>query len=163
MSLPSHDPFLEATFAGSFISDPDFLLQSKRLLTRDEVSLHITYLIDTFFIDGQAYLCHAACIQRALLSNSGREEFLSLVKKQQLSIFITIIFSMEEVILSGKKFLLDLHLPDLLIFPPQTDLHENQLYQAGHIILQDKVSVAGIGHDGLIPPPGSVGRAGGAV
>ncbi|XP_039202140.1 28S rRNA (cytosine-C(5))-methyltransferase [Crotalus tigris] len=47
---------------------------------------------------------------------------------------------MEEVILSGKKFLLDLHLPDLLIFPPQTDLHENQLYQAGHIILQDKAS-----------------------
>ncbi|KAG8122878.1 hypothetical protein E2320_018278 [Naja naja] len=48
--------------------------------------------------------------------------------------------SMEEVILSRKKFLLDLHLPDLLIFPPQTDLHENQLYQAGHIILQDKAS-----------------------
>ncbi|KAM3853457.1 28S rRNA (cytosine-C(5))-methyltransferase isoform 1-T1 [Vipera latastei] len=47
---------------------------------------------------------------------------------------------MEEVILSGKKFLLDLHLPDLLIFPPQADLHENQLYQAGHIILQDKAS-----------------------
>ncbi|KAL7987103.1 hypothetical protein Chor_006022 [Crotalus horridus] len=112
----------------------------KRLLTRDKVSLHITYLIDTFFIDGQAYLCHAACIQRALLPNSGREEFLSLMKKQQLSIFITIIFSMEEVILSGKKFLLDLHLPDLLIFPPRTDLHENQLYQAGHIILQDKAS-----------------------
>ncbi|ETE73715.1 putative methyltransferase NSUN5, partial [Ophiophagus hannah] len=48
--------------------------------------------------------------------------------------------SMEEAILSRKKFLLDLHLPDLLIFPPQTDLHENQLYQAGHIILQDKAS-----------------------
>ncbi|XP_070788230.1 28S rRNA (cytosine-C(5))-methyltransferase isoform X1 [Pituophis catenifer annectens] len=47
---------------------------------------------------------------------------------------------MEEAILSRKKFLLDLHLPDLLIFPPQTDLHENQLYQAGHIILQDKAS-----------------------
>ncbi|XP_013926435.1 PREDICTED: probable 28S rRNA (cytosine-C(5))-methyltransferase [Thamnophis sirtalis] len=47
---------------------------------------------------------------------------------------------MEEAILSRKKFLLDLHLPDLLIFPPQSDLHENQLYQAGHIILQDKAS-----------------------
>uniref|UniRef100_A0A670YSE3 NOP2/Sun RNA methyltransferase 5 n=1 Tax=Pseudonaja textilis TaxID=8673 RepID=A0A670YSE3_PSETE len=48
--------------------------------------------------------------------------------------------SMEEAILSRKKFLLDFHLPNLLIFPPQTDLHEDQLYQAGHIILQDKAS-----------------------
>lgn len=44
--------------------------------------------------------------------------------------------------MTGKRFLLDPHLPELLVFPPQTDLHENQLYVAGHIILQDKVSVA---------------------
>ncbi|XP_063002591.1 28S rRNA (cytosine-C(5))-methyltransferase [Elgaria multicarinata webbii] len=49
--------------------------------------------------------------------------------------------SMEGVVsLSGKKFLLDSDLPDLLIFPPQTDLHQDQLYTAGHIILQDKAS-----------------------
>ncbi|XP_064379568.1 28S rRNA (cytosine-C(5))-methyltransferase [Dromaius novaehollandiae] len=42
--------------------------------------------------------------------------------------------------LSGKKFLLDLHLPELLVFPPQTDFHNNQLYTSGHIILQDKAS-----------------------
>ncbi|XP_053223139.1 28S rRNA (cytosine-C(5))-methyltransferase [Podarcis raffonei] len=49
--------------------------------------------------------------------------------------------SLEDVSsLSGKKFLLDPHLPELLIFAPQTDLHENQLYAAGHIILQDKAS-----------------------
>ncbi|XP_070591138.1 28S rRNA (cytosine-C(5))-methyltransferase isoform X2 [Erythrolamprus reginae] len=47
---------------------------------------------------------------------------------------------MEEAMLSKKKFLLDLQLPDLLIFPPKTDLHDHQLYQAGHIILQDKAS-----------------------
>ncbi|XP_010074003.1 PREDICTED: probable 28S rRNA (cytosine-C(5))-methyltransferase, partial [Pterocles gutturalis] len=40
--------------------------------------------------------------------------------------------------LSGKKFLLDLHLPELLVFPPQTDFHDNLLYTSGHIILQDK-------------------------
>ncbi|XP_020641827.3 28S rRNA (cytosine-C(5))-methyltransferase [Pogona vitticeps] len=42
--------------------------------------------------------------------------------------------------LAGKKFLLDPQLPDLLILPPQTDLHQDQLYKAGHIILQDKAS-----------------------
>ncbi|NWX74664.1 NSUN5 methyltransferase, partial [Alca torda] len=49
--------------------------------------------------------------------------------------------SMEELrALSGKKFLLDLHLPELLVFPPQTDFHDNLLYTSGHIILQDKAS-----------------------
>ncbi|NXE82971.1 NSUN5 methyltransferase, partial [Cochlearius cochlearius] len=42
--------------------------------------------------------------------------------------------------LSGKKFLLDLHLPELLAFPAQTDFHDNLLYASGHIILQDKAS-----------------------
>uniref|UniRef100_A0A8D0G5X0 28S rRNA (cytosine-C(5))-methyltransferase n=1 Tax=Sphenodon punctatus TaxID=8508 RepID=A0A8D0G5X0_SPHPU len=49
--------------------------------------------------------------------------------------------SMEELSsLSGKCFIQDSHLPDLLVFPPRTDFHENQLYTVGHIILQDKAS-----------------------
>ncbi|NXT58873.1 NSUN5 methyltransferase, partial [Pluvianellus socialis] len=49
--------------------------------------------------------------------------------------------SVEELrTLSGKKFFLDLHLPELLVFPPQTDFHDNLLYTSGHIILQDKAS-----------------------
>ncbi|NXQ93206.1 NSUN5 methyltransferase, partial [Sagittarius serpentarius] len=49
--------------------------------------------------------------------------------------------SVEELrALSGKKFLLDLHLPELLVFPPQSDFHDNLLYTSGHIILQDKAS-----------------------
>ncbi|XP_075576115.1 28S rRNA (cytosine-C(5))-methyltransferase [Pelecanus crispus] len=49
--------------------------------------------------------------------------------------------SVEELrALSGKKFLLDLHLPELLVFPSQTDFHNNLLYTSGHIILQDKAS-----------------------
>ncbi|NXD28704.1 NSUN5 methyltransferase, partial [Spelaeornis formosus] len=49
--------------------------------------------------------------------------------------------SVEELkTLSGKKFFLDLHLPELLVFPSQTDLHDNLLYTSGHIILQDKAS-----------------------
>lgn len=43
--------------------------------------------------------------------------------------------------LSGKQFLMDLHLPDILVFPPRTDFHKNYLYTAGHIILQDKASI----------------------
>ncbi|XP_053313205.1 28S rRNA (cytosine-C(5))-methyltransferase [Spea bombifrons] len=40
----------------------------------------------------------------------------------------------------GKKFLQDLHVPDLLAFPPDTDFHNDSLYTAGHLILQDKAS-----------------------
>ncbi|KAJ8414505.1 hypothetical protein AAFF_G00037070 [Aldrovandia affinis] len=41
---------------------------------------------------------------------------------------------------SGKTFVSDLHIPDLLVFPPKKDFHTHFLYQAGHIILQDKAS-----------------------
>lgn len=41
--------------------------------------------------------------------------------------------------LKGQHFLLDPLLPELLVFPAQTDLHEHPLYRAGHLILQDKV------------------------
>ncbi|XP_062035656.1 28S rRNA (cytosine-C(5))-methyltransferase [Lepus europaeus] len=42
--------------------------------------------------------------------------------------------------LQGKSFLLDPLLPELLVFPAHTDLHEHPLYRAGHLILQDKAS-----------------------
>lgn len=45
--------------------------------------------------------------------------------------------------LKGKCFLLDPLLPELLVFPAQTDLHDHPLYQAGHLILQDKVGRMG--------------------
>uniref|UniRef100_A0A8C1U3D7 NOP2/Sun RNA methyltransferase 5 n=1 Tax=Cyprinus carpio TaxID=7962 RepID=A0A8C1U3D7_CYPCA len=41
--------------------------------------------------------------------------------------------------LSGKTFLCDLHLQDLLVFSAKTVFHDHFLYKAGHIILQDKV------------------------
>ncbi|XP_037670314.1 LOW QUALITY PROTEIN: 28S rRNA (cytosine-C(5))-methyltransferase [Choloepus didactylus] len=55
--------------------------------------------------------------------------------------------------LKGKCFLLDPLLPELLVFPAQTDLHEHPLYQAGHLILQDKASC--LPATLLAPPPGS--------
>ena len=33
----------------------------------------------------------------------------------------------------------DEHLPDVLVFPPGTDLHDHPLYVSGHIVLQGKV------------------------
>ncbi|XP_073685288.1 28S rRNA (cytosine-C(5))-methyltransferase [Garra rufa] len=42
--------------------------------------------------------------------------------------------------LSGKTFLCDLHLQDLLVFSAKMDFHDHFLYKAGHIILQDKAS-----------------------
>ncbi|CAG8472481.1 2174_t:CDS:10 [Paraglomus occultum] len=34
----------------------------------------------------------------------------------------------------------DVHIPELLVFPPNTDLHDHGLLLSGHIILQDKAS-----------------------
>ncbi|XP_030041810.1 28S rRNA (cytosine-C(5))-methyltransferase isoform X2 [Microcaecilia unicolor] len=42
--------------------------------------------------------------------------------------------------LSGKQFLTDCHVPELLVFSPRTDFHQDFLYRSGHIILQDKAS-----------------------
>ncbi|XP_058536895.1 28S rRNA (cytosine-C(5))-methyltransferase [Ochotona princeps] len=55
--------------------------------------------------------------------------------------------------LQGKCFLLDSLLPELLVFPAHTDLHQHPLYQAGHLILQDKASC--LPATLLAPPPGS--------
>jgi hypothetical protein len=35
---------------------------------------------------------------------------------------------------------MDKHIPNVLVFPRGTDLHDNGLYMEGKIILQDKVS-----------------------
>ncbi|XP_042542434.1 28S rRNA (cytosine-C(5))-methyltransferase isoform X1 [Dipodomys spectabilis] len=55
--------------------------------------------------------------------------------------------------LEGKHFLLDPLLPELLVFPAQTDLHDHPLYLAGHLLLQDKASC--LPAMLLAPPPGS--------
>ncbi|NXG75916.1 NSUN5 methyltransferase, partial [Baryphthengus martii] len=68
------------------------------------------------------------------------EDVIDFFKRQGYS-YLGKAASVEELkTLSGKKFLLDLHLPELLVFPPQTDFHDNLLYTSGHIILQDKAS-----------------------
>ncbi|XP_074120202.1 28S rRNA (cytosine-C(5))-methyltransferase isoform X2 [Sminthopsis crassicaudata] len=55
--------------------------------------------------------------------------------------------------LQGKRFFLDSLLPELLVFPSGTDFHKHPLYQAGHLILQDKASC--LPATLLAPPPGS--------
>ncbi|OMJ25842.1 putative 28S rRNA (cytosine-C(5))-methyltransferase [Smittium culicis] len=40
----------------------------------------------------------------------------------------------------SKVFCTDEHLPEVLVFPPQTDFHLHDLYTSGSIILQDKAS-----------------------
>ncbi|KAM6242531.1 28S rRNA (cytosine-C(5))-methyltransferase isoform 2-T2 [Porphyrio hochstetteri] len=68
------------------------------------------------------------------------EDVIDFFKRQGYS-YLGKAASVEDLrALSGKKFLLDLHLPELLVFPPQTDFHDNLLYTSGHIILQDKAS-----------------------
>ncbi|KAF3814014.1 hypothetical protein GH733_018046 [Mirounga leonina] len=55
--------------------------------------------------------------------------------------------------LRGRCFLLDPLLPELLVFPAQTYLHDHPLYRAGHLILQDKASCLPAAL--LAPPPGA--------
>ncbi|XP_013409950.1 probable 28S rRNA (cytosine-C(5))-methyltransferase [Lingula anatina] len=55
--------------------------------------------------------------------------------------------------LTGKHFLKDFHLPNVLVFPPGKDFHQHPLYTDGSIILQDKASC--IPAHILSPLPGS--------
>ncbi|KAK5599943.1 hypothetical protein CRENBAI_012972 [Crenichthys baileyi] len=60
---------------------------------------------------------------------------------------------LDNLTLKNKQFVMDLHLPELLVFSPKTDFHDHFLYKAGHIILQDKASC--LPAYLLDPPPGS--------
>ncbi|XP_066507775.1 probable 28S rRNA (cytosine-C(5))-methyltransferase isoform X2 [Hoplias malabaricus] len=42
--------------------------------------------------------------------------------------------------LSGKMFMGDVHLREILVFSAKRDFHDHYLYKSGHIILQDKAS-----------------------
>lgn len=42
--------------------------------------------------------------------------------------------------LSPEEFMLDLHVKDLLIFPPKTEFHQYPFYKDGRIMIQDKAS-----------------------
>lgn len=42
--------------------------------------------------------------------------------------------------LTKGKFTSDIHINDLLVLPPRSDLHDNQMYLNGEILLQDKVN-----------------------
>lgn len=55
--------------------------------------------------------------------------------------------------LGPTDFLSDLHLPDLLVFPPQTPLYQHSLVTGGSLLLQDKASCLPVAC--LNPPPGA--------
>ncbi|XP_032377180.1 28S rRNA (cytosine-C(5))-methyltransferase [Etheostoma spectabile] len=59
---------------------------------------------------------------------------------------------LDDLTLKEKHFVMDQHLPELLVFSPKTDFHDHFLYKAGHIILQDKASC--LPAYLLNPPPG---------
>eukprot|EP00111_Clytia_hemisphaerica_P004235 TCONS_00012096-protein len=42
--------------------------------------------------------------------------------------------------ISGDEFVLDKDIPNVLVFPPNTDLHQYSLYKEGKLFLQDKAS-----------------------
>jgi len=56
--------------------------------------------------------------------------------------------------ITGKMFMADKDVSDLLVFSPNTDLHHHQLYRSGKIFLQDKASC--LSAFVLNPPRGSL-------
>ena len=55
--------------------------------------------------------------------------------------------------LGHNQYLVDLHIPALLVFPPKTPLYEHELIKDGSLVLQDKSSCFPV--TALAPPPGS--------
>jgi putative methyltransferase len=51
-----------------------------------------------------------------------------------------------------KVMMIDKDIGSFLVFPPMTDLHDNALLKAGHIILQDKASAMSAYAMGQLPP-----------
>ncbi|XP_044744520.1 putative methyltransferase NSUN7 [Coccinella septempunctata] len=56
-------------------------------------------------------------------------------------------------LLKPDEFMKDIHIPELLIFPPKTEFYQHEAYKSGNIILQDKASCLPVHL--LAPPPGS--------
>ena len=55
--------------------------------------------------------------------------------------------------LAEGQYLADLHIPNLLVFPPKTPLYDHALVRDGSLLLQDKSSCFPV--TALAPPPGS--------
>lgn len=43
--------------------------------------------------------------------------------------------------LEESEFMIDIHIPNLLIFPPKTEFYNHPAYNKGSILLQDKVNL----------------------
>nr|XP_042713648.1 28S rRNA (cytosine-C(5))-methyltransferase isoform X2 [Chrysemys picta bellii] len=108
-----------------------------RLKVRRKVSCNEDLLVPT---EGVIQALQVPRYVRVNTLKTCKDDVVDYFKRQGYS-YLGRAARMEELSsLSGKQFLLDPHLPELLVFPPQTDFHENRLYIAGHIILQDKAS-----------------------
>ena len=55
--------------------------------------------------------------------------------------------------LKENQYLVDLHIPNLLVFPPKSQLYDHGLVKDGSLMLQDKASCFPVA--ALAPPPGS--------
>lgn len=57
-------------------------------------------------------------------------------------VFLNLICRFAQLVtgLQKKEFTKDLHIPNVLVFAANTDLHDHPLYKDGSIILQEKVS-----------------------
>uniref|UniRef100_A0A6P7GQY4 Probable 28S rRNA (Cytosine-C(5))-methyltransferase n=1 Tax=Diabrotica virgifera virgifera TaxID=50390 RepID=A0A6P7GQY4_DIAVI len=70
------------------------------------------------------------------------------LNKNDYNGFLEIISSLKE-----GEFMIDIHVPNLLVFPPKTEFYRHPAYKNGSIILQDKASCLPV--HVLNPPPGS--------
>lgn len=64
------------------------------------------------------------------------------------------VFKSISALRSKKKFCVDKHFEDILVFPPMTDFHDHILLKNGKIVLQDKASA--LSGYALNPPPKNI-------
>lgn len=61
--------------------------------------------------------------------------FARYVNKKDYSTFLE-----KAINLQQEEFMNDIHIKELLLFPPNTQFYQHDLYKTGHILLQDKVN-----------------------
>ena len=85
---------------------------------------------------------------KAVLSEEGWKEVYYPTSSTSHESFLDLISN-----LGPTDYLSDLHLPDLLVFPPQTPLYQHSLVTGGSLLLQDKASCLPVAC--LNPPSGA--------
>ncbi|KAK3549560.1 hypothetical protein QTP86_004980 [Hemibagrus guttatus] len=115
------------------------IIENTRLMKETNLRHNLAKVLVYDLLIGQGLKCGGSWKAMMLKHRSRLQAALARIKvKRKVQIFHVMIEDLCSV--SGKTFMSDLHLRDLLVFSAKMDFHDHYLYKAGHIILQDKAS-----------------------